>query len=91
MCTKDDEVQAFEGDGRGVTKVREDMKGATLVFCSVRKLLTILSKWAQHSGVEGSSWKIWVEGEGRGFWKIRVGIYVVLSEMFTPCKVICIY
>ena len=82
----------LKGTG-GVLLVREDMKGVTLAFCCVRRLLTILSKWAQHSGVEGSSWKIWVAcaGEGRGFWKIRVGIYVVLSEMFTPCKVICIY
>ena len=42
---------------------------------------TIFTKWAQHPRVRGL-----MENPGGGgvFWKIRRGICVVLSEIFTP-------
>ena len=55
-----------------------------------RRLLTITRKRSSFSGLNtrgwGSSWKIRVACAGGGgvFWKIRRGICVVLSEIFTP-------
>ena len=71
MSTKDDEVEAFEGDGRGVTNVREDMKGATLAFCSVRRLLTITRK---RSSVSGLDTRGWGGAHGKSGWRVRVRV-----------------